>query len=204
MDQNNSHTHLPIVETFHSVQGEGAWMGTNAFFIRLAGCDVGCPWCDTKISWNVKKHPQIEIADLVIEAVNANPAIVVITGGEPLMHDLTELTNQLKMKGLRLHLETSGSYPFSGNFDWVTFSPKQFKHPHESIYEQVSELKVVISDQSDLIFAEQKAARILPNVAKYLQAEWGNASSKDLVMQYVLAHRDWRVSVQTHKLLEVR
>ncbi|MEI6330054.1 MAG: 7-carboxy-7-deazaguanine synthase QueE [Pseudanabaena sp. ELA645] len=204
MDQNNTHNHLPIVETFHSVQGEGAWMGTNAFFIRLAGCDVGCPWCDTKISWNVKKHPQIEIADLVIEAVNANPAIVVITGGEPLIHDLTELTNQLKTKGLRLHLETSGSYPFSGNFDWVTFSPKQFKHPHESIYEQVSELKVVISDQSDLIFAEQNAARILPNVAKYLQAECGNASSKDLVMQYVLAHRDWRVSVQTHKLLEVR
>jgi len=204
MDQNNIHTHLPIIETFHSVQGEGAWMGTNAFFIRLAGCDVGCPWCDTKISWNVKKHPLIAIADLVSEAVNTNPAIVVITGGEPLMHDLTELTSQLKMKGLRLHLETSGSHPFSGSFDWVTFSPKQFKHPHESIYEQVSELKVVVSNQSDLIFAEQNASKILPNVVKYLQSEWTNAGSKDLVMQYVLAHRDWRVSVQTHKLLEVR
>ena len=204
MSQINYQTHLPIVETFHSIQGEGAWMGTNAFFIRLAGCDVGCPWCDTKISWNVKKHPQIAIADLVSEAVNVNPAIVVITGGEPLMHDLTELTNQLKMQGLRLHLETSGSHPFSGSFDWVTFSPKQFKVPHENIYEQVSELKVVVSNQSDLIFAELNAAKILPNVVKYLQAEWGNASSKDLVMQYVLAHRDWRVSVQTHKLLEVR
>jgi organic radical activating enzyme len=179
-------------------------MGTNAFFIRLAGCDVGCPWCDTKISWNIKKHPQIAIADLVNEAVNVNPAIVVITGGEPLMHDLTELTNQLKMQGLRLHLETSGSHPFSGNFDWVTFSPKQFKHPHESIYEQVSELKVVVSNQSDLIFAEQNAARLLPNVVKYLQSEWATASSKDLIMEYVLTHRNWRVSVQTHKLLEVR
>jgi organic radical activating enzyme len=179
-------------------------MGTNAFFIRLAGCDVGCPWCDTKISWNIKKHPQIAIADLVNEAVNVNPAIVVITGGEPLMHDLTELTNQLKMQGLRLHLETSGSHPFSGNFDWVTFSPKQFKHPHESIYEQVSELKVVVSNQSDLIFAEQNAARLLPNVVKYLQSEWATANSKDLVMKYVLTHRNWRVSVQTHKLLEVR
>jgi 7-carboxy-7-deazaguanine synthase len=204
MNQINSQTHLPIVETFHSIQGEGTWMGTNAFFIRLAGCDVGCPWCDTKISWNAKKHPQIAIADLVSEAVNINPAIVVITGGEPLMHDLTELTNQLKMQGLRLHLETSGSHPFSGNFDWVTFSPKQFKHPHESIYEQVSELKVVVCDQSDLIFAEQNAARILPNVVKYLQAEWTNASSKDLIMQYVLTHIDWRVSIQTHKLLGVR
>ena len=204
MEQINYQTHLPVVETFHSVQGEGAWMGTNAFFIRLAGCDVGCPWCDTKISWNVKKHPKIAIADLISEAVNANPAIVVITGGEPLMHDLTELTSQLKMQGLRSHLETSGSYPFSGNFDWVTFSPKQFKHPHESIYEKVSELKVVVSNPSDLIFAEQNAARILPNVVKYLQPEWTTASSKDLVIEYVLAHRDWRVSVQTHKLLKVR
>jgi organic radical activating enzyme len=195
---------LPIVETFHSVQGEGALMGANAFFVRLAGCDVGCPWCDTKISWNVKRHPEIAIADLVSASVNAKPAIVVITGGEPLMHDLTELTQQLKAQGLRVHLETSGSHPFSGSFDWVTFSPKQFKHPHESIYEQVSELKVVIKDESDLIFAEQNAAKLAPNVQKYLQAEWETSTSKDIVMQYVLSHADWRVSIQTHKLLGVR
>ena len=199
---------LPIVETFHSVQGEGAWMGANAFFIRLAGCDVGCPWCDTKISWNVKKHPHMAIADLVMTALNAKPAIVVITGGEPLMHDLSELTRQLKAQGLRVHLETSGSHPFSGDFDWVTFSPKQFKQPHDSIYAQVSELKVVIKDESDLIFAEQQAARVAPNVGanilQYLQAEWETFSSKDLVLQYVLSHPDWRVSIQTHKLLGVR
>jgi len=196
--------YLPIVETFHSVQGEGAWMGVNAFFIRLAGCDVGCPWCDTKISWNLKKHPEIAIADLVSKAINAAPAIVVITGGEPLMHDLTELTRQLKNQGLRVHLETSGSHPFSGSFDWVTFSPKQFKHPHASIYEQVSELKVVVHDESDLIWAEQNAAKVEPNVLKYVQAEWETARSKDLVMKYVLSHPDWRVSLQTHKLLGVR
>ncbi len=200
----NHLTHLPIVETFHSVQGEGTWMGVNAFFIRLAGCDVGCPWCDTKISWNIKRHPQIAIADLVTEAVKAHPAIVIITGGEPLMHDLTELTRQLKEQGLQVHLETSGSHPFSGHFDWVTFSPKQFKAPHDSIYQQVSELKVVVKDASDLTWAEQNAARVPANVVKYLQAEWETNSSKDLVMQYVLDHADWRVSIQTHKLLGVR
>lgn len=114
MDRVNCLNPLPIVETFHSVQGEGSWMGANAFFIRLAGCDVGCSWCDTKISWNMKRHPEIAIADLVNEAVNAKPAMVVITGGEPLMHDLTELTRKLKAQGLRVHLETSGAHPFSG------------------------------------------------------------------------------------------
>ncbi|WP_434685439.1 7-carboxy-7-deazaguanine synthase QueE [Pseudanabaena minima] len=204
MNHINCLNYLPIVETFHSVQGEGVWMGTNAFFIRLAGCDVGCPWCDTKISWNLKKHPEMAIADLVDEAVNAKPAIVVITGGEPLMHDLQELTQQLKLQNLQVHLETSGAYPFSGNFDWVTFSPKQFKHPHASIYEQVSELKVVVKDESDLIWAEQNATKVSTKVVKYLQAEWETASSKDLVLQYVLSHPDWRVSIQTHKLLGVR
>jgi organic radical activating enzyme len=204
MNQINLPNHLPIVETFHSVQGEGAWMGSNAFFIRLAGCDVGCPWCDTKVSWNAKRHPQIAIADLVKEAVKAQPAMVVITGGEPLMHDLSELTRSLKSQNMRVHLETSGSHPFSGSFDWVTFSPKQFKHPHASIYEQVSELKVVVHDQSDLTWAEQNAAKVAPHVFKYLQAEWETFSSKDLVMQYVLSHADWRISVQTHKLLGVR
>jgi organic radical activating enzyme len=201
---NNYLEKLPIVETFHSVQGEGAWMGTNAFFIRLAGCDVGCPWCDTKISWNVKPHPQVAIADLVQQAIAANPAIVVITGGEPLMHDLTALTRELKDRGMRVHLETSGSHTFSGQFDWVTLSPKQFKHPHDGIYGQTSELKVVVKEKVDLDWAEAQAAKVAPTVMKYLQAEWETPSSKSLVMQYVLEHSDWRVSVQTHKLLGVR
>ncbi|MBD2178368.1 7-carboxy-7-deazaguanine synthase QueE [Pseudanabaena sp. FACHB-1998] len=195
---------LPIVETFHSVQGEGTWMGANAFFIRLAGCDVGCSWCDTKISWNIKRHPSIAIADLVQQAITANPAIVVITGGEPLMHNLTELTKQLKEKGMRVHLETSGSHSFSGHFDWVTFSPKQFKHPHNSIYGEANELKVVVKEHSDLAWAEAQAAKVASTVIKYLQPEWETPSSKHLVMQYVLEHSDWRVSLQTHKLLGVR
>lgn len=195
---------LPVVETFHSVQGEGTWSGTNAFFIRLAGCDVGCPWCDTKHSWNSKRHPFHTIEDLVAEAQLAHPNIVVITGGEPLMHNLDALTLQLKEAGLRTHIETSGAHPFSGTFDWVTFSPKPFKPPHESIYSQVSELKVVVAEATDLEWAETQALRVPQDTTKLLQPEWETPSSTTLVIQYVLKHRDWRVSLQTHKFMSIR
>jgi organic radical activating enzyme len=194
----------PIVETFHSVQGEGAWTGVNAFFIRLGGCDVGCPWCDTKHSWNAKRHPQQLVQDLAEEVQIANPAIAVITGGEPLMHNLNLLTAAIKSLGIRVHLETSGAHPFSGDFDWVTFSPKQFKPPHPSIYPQVSELKVVIAKSEDLVWAEQQANLVSPNTLKYLQPEWNTPESKDLIFEYVLKNPQWRISLQTHKLLEVR
>lgn len=195
---------LPIVEMFHSVQGEGSWTGTNAFFIRLAGCDVGCPWCDTKHSWNPKRHPQREISELVAAAQAANPQIVVITGGEPLMHDLTVLTQQLQAKGLQVHLETSGAHPFSGTFDWVTFSPKRFKPPHPSIYLHVSELKIVVADESDLEWAEQQAAQVPISAAKLLQPEWETPGSQAVVFSYVLKHSEWHVSLQTHKFLGVQ
>jgi len=195
---------LPVVETFHSVQGEGAWTGTNAFFIRLAGCDVGCPWCDTKHSWSVRRHPQRHTTDLIADAKAANPAIVVITGGEPLMHDLSPLSNGLRAAGLRSHLETSGSHPFSGNFDWVTFSPKRFKPPHESIYLQVSELKVVIANQSDLFWAEDQATKILTDAVRLLQPECGTPESYSLIFDYILSHPEWRISLQTHKFTNIR
>ena len=117
----------PIVETFHSLQGEGYWNGVNAFFIRLAGCDVYCPWCDQKGSWNAKRYPQVQVKDLLTAVELANPAIVVITGGEPLLHNLNPLTITLRKKLVKVHLETSGAHAFSGNFDWVTFSPKTYK-----------------------------------------------------------------------------
>jgi organic radical activating enzyme len=194
----------PIVETFHSIQGEGAWTGVNAFFIRLGGCDVHCPWCDTKQSWNPKRHPQIALNDIAKEAKAANPAIVVVTGGEPLMHDLEPLTDGLHQLGLRVHIETSGAHPFSGNFDWVTFSPKRFKPPHPSIYERTDELKVVVVNEEDLQWAQQQAALVPEQTLKYLQPEWNTPQSKDLIFEYVLKHPQWRISLQTHKLLEVR
>ena len=194
----------PIVETFHSVQGEGAHTGVSAYFIRLAGCDVACPWCDTKESWNAKRHPQKTIKELVAKVSEASGAIAIITGGEPLLHDLLPLTQALHKQNIRVHLETSGSHSFSGEFDWVTFSPKQFLAPHPSIYPQVNELKVVITSEYDLKWAEQQAALVPSDAVKYLQPEWNTPQSKDLIFNYVLQHPQWRISLQTHKLLQVR
>jgi len=197
--------YLPVVETFHSLQGEGAWTGVSAFFIRLAGCDVGCTWCDTKESWNPKRHQQRNVAELTQEAKEKAPCIVVITGGEPLMHDLNPLTNSLRAAGLRVHLETSGAYPFSGCFDWVTLSPKVAKPPQESVYSHVSELKVVVVNSKELEWAQQQAARVPTSALKYLQPEWNtHVASQSLIVEYVKGHPEWRLSLQTHKFLGVR
>lgn len=195
---------LPVVETFHSIQGEGCWMGTSAFFIRLAGCDVGCPWCDTKQSWPVQCHPLVPISELVHQAQVAQPQIVVVTGGEPLMHNLSTLTEALHHAGLQVHLETSGAYPLSGTFDWVTLSPKRYKPPLPSIYPHIHELKVVIADTSDLAWAEAQARHISATVIQQLQPEWHAPDSRTLVFQYVLQHPQWRVSLQNHKFLDVQ
>jgi 7-carboxy-7-deazaguanine synthase len=194
----------PIVETFHSIQGEGAWMGTSAFFMRLALCDVGCPWCDTKISWSDKHHPRQTISALVAMAIAASPQFVVITGGEPLMHDLQPLTTALHQAGLRIHLETSGAHPLSGEFDWVTLSPKQFKPPLADVYAVANELKVVIMQAADFAWAEQQATLVNQQCNRYLQPEWNSIASQDLIFQYILAHPEWRMSLQTHKLLGVQ
>ncbi|AFY39457.1 Radical SAM domain protein [[Leptolyngbya] sp. PCC 7376] len=194
----------PIVETFHSLQGEGVWCGVSAFFIRLAGCDVGCPWCDTKISWSAKHHHQVAIATLTEQVKKAMPRIIVITGGEPLMHDLKPLTDALKSLDIPLHIETSGSHPLSGEFDWITLSPKTFKQPLPEIYAFVNELKVVIDNEADFDWAESEANKINPTIPKYLQPQWENSDSKDLIFQYILKHPDWRLGLQTHKFLGVQ
>ena len=194
----------PIVETFHSLQGEGYWTGVNAFFIRLGGCDVHCPWCDTKHSWNPQRHPQQSVVKLAIAAKAVNPAIVIITGGEPLMHDLMPLTTALKDKGLQVHLETSGAHLLTGNFDWITFSPKQFKAPHQSIYNRASELKVIIAGEYDLKWAEQQAALVPESTLRYLQPEWNSPDSQNLIFDYILQHPQWRFGLQTHKLLKIQ
>ncbi|MEB3190018.1 MAG: 7-carboxy-7-deazaguanine synthase QueE [Snowella sp.] len=194
----------PIAETFHSLQGEGAWAGTSAFFIRLAGCDVHCPWCDQKETWNARRYPLQSVTELGELAQSCQPAIVVITGGEPLMYDLTALTKELKKRGLRRHLETSGAYDWSGDFDWVTFSPKTYKLPKLSIYEKVSELKVVISNTTDFSWAEQQALCIPSTALQYLQPEWNYPESQALIVNYILQHPQWRLSLQSHKFLGVR
>jgi organic radical activating enzyme len=195
---------LPIVETFHSIQGEGFWTGTNAFFIRLAGCDVGCPWCDTKQSWSARHHPQRLLTELVAEAVAAQPKIVIVTGGEPLMHNLDPLTQALHTAGLTIHLETSGSHPWSGEFDWVTFSPKPFKQPNPSIYAHVNELKVVIASASDFEWAQLQAQKVAEGAIKCLQPEWTDPDNRSKIVEFVMQNPSWRISLQTHKMLGVR
>lgn len=195
---------LPVVETFHSVQGEGLWTGKSAFFIRLAGCDVGCPWCDTKHSWPADKHPQIAVEVLVNEAITASPFMVVITGGEPLMHDLSELTSALRSANLRVHVETSGAHPLSGEFDWIALSPKRYKKPVIEIYKKANELKVVVGDRLDLEWAETTAQKVSANAVKLLQPRWDSEEGRCIVFEYVLAHPEWRVGLQTHKFLGVR
>ena len=195
---------LPIVETFHSLQGEGYWAGTNAFFIRTGGCGVGCPWCDTKVSWNAKSHPQRSIADLVAEARATRPRLVIITGGEPSQWDLTPLTIALKNAGLTIHLETSGAYPLRGQFDWVTLSPKPFKPPHPSIYAQAQELKIIIAQPQDFNWAAEQSAQVGAGVWRYLQPEWNQPQAAQSIMDYIQDHPQWRLSLQTHKILSIR
>ncbi|MEY2985401.1 MAG: hypothetical protein RLZZ568_2018 [Cyanobacteriota bacterium] len=194
----------PVVETFHSLQGEGAWAGSSAFFIRLAGCDVHCPWCDQKETWPADGHPHRVVDTLVKEAITAQPACVVITGGEPLQHDLTALCVSLKAQGLRCHLETSGAYPLSGDWDWITLSPKPYKPPVSTLYSQASELKVIIASPADLAWAETQASKVNGTIPLYLQPEWQSPDSQALIFDYILSHPRWRLSLQTHKYLGVR
>lgn len=152
----------------------------------------------------MQHHPTRSISDLVAEATAKAPFMVVITGGEPLMHDLNELTNELHQAGLRIHLETSGSYPLSGQFDWISLSPKTFKHPLSAIYSKANEIKVIISEESDLYWAETQAQKVPTETVKLLQPEWNSKTGKQLALGYVLSHPEWRVSLQTHKYLDVR
>ena len=168
---------LPVMEHFYTLQGEGFHQGRAAYFIRLGGCDVGCVWCDVKDSWDATKHPQLNIDDLVLHVEKNAAAIVVITGGEPLMHNLDELTDKLHAAGLSTHIETSGAHPLSGNWDWICLSPKKFKAPLADILPLAHELKIVVFNESDFAWAEKYAALVSPACKLYLQPEWDKAST---------------------------
>lgn len=195
---------LPVMEHFYTLQGEGVHQGRAAYFIRLGGCDVGCVWCDVKGSWDAEKHPLHSVQELV-DTVKATPAqIVVITGGEPLLHDLMELTHALHQAGLRVHIETSGSSRLSGELDWITLSPKKFKAPLPEVLPHASELKVVVFNQSDFAWAEQWAAQVSAACKLFLQPEWSRAGKMTpLIVDYIKAHPQWQLSLQTHKYINV-
>lgn len=195
---------LPLVEDFYSIQGEGFHTGKAAYFIRLGGCDVGCKWCDAKESWNPKVHPPVEVETIVNRAVACEAQSIVITGGEPLIYELAPLTQELKSRGLEIFLETSGSHPFSGDFDWVCLSPKSRKEPLEEAYERADELKVVIESEADITRACECAQRVRPSCKLYLQPEWSVSEQiMPMIVEYVKAHPEWQVSIQTHKYMRI-
>jgi 7-carboxy-7-deazaguanine synthase len=202
--QNDNGSSLPVMEHFYTLQGEGFHTGKAAYFIRLAGCDVGCVWCDVKESWDASKHPLLSLDFLIEELKKTAAEIVVITGGEPLLHDLTALTNTLKQNNFKTHIETSGSSPLSGTWDWITLSPKKFKTPLLQNLPHASELKIVVFNKSDFAWAEKWAAFVSPSCKLYLQPEWSKADVvTPLIVDYIKAHPQWQLSLQTHKYINV-
>lgn len=195
---------LPVMERFYTLQGEGNYQGQAAYFIRLGGCDVGCHWCDVKDSWDASRHPLIDISELVRDAAVHPGRIAVITGGEPLLHNLDALTDALHAEGFRTHMETSGSSPLSGHWDWITLSPKKFKAPLPEVCEAAHELKVVVFNKSDFDWAEKYAALAAPHCKLYLQPEWDkSAQVTPLIIDYIKENPKWQLSLQTHKYINV-
>jgi len=195
---------LPVMEAFYTIQGEGFHQGKAAYFIRLGGCDVGCVWCDVKESWDANNHP-IKTINQIVEEAKVFPArLVVITGGEPLLHELTQLTDALHEAGFVTHIETSGSSALSGHWEWICLSPKKFKAPLPEILDKAHELKIVIFNKSDFNWAEKYAALVSKNCKLYLQPEWNKTSIvTPLIIDYIKSHPQWELSLQIHKYINV-
>ena len=194
---------LPLMEEFYTIQGEGFHTGTAAYFIRIGGCDVGCHWCDVKESWNAALHPPTN-TDFIVENAKKHAETVVVTGGEPLMWDMSILTTRLKNQNLNVHIETSGAYPVSGKWDWFCLSPKKNKLPVDDAYAIANELKVIIYNKHDFQFAEEQAAKVNSDAILFLQPEWSkNEEMTPLIVDYVMKNPKWRVSLQTHKYLNI-
>jgi 7-carboxy-7-deazaguanine synthase len=197
-------TTLPVMESFYTLQGEGYHKGKAAYFIRLGGCDVGCVWCDVKDSWDASKHPHQSIDQMVAGAAAHPGRMAVITGGEPLMHNLDSLTAALHEAGFQNNIETSGSSPLSGEWDWICLSPKKFKAPLPEILPVAHELKVVIFNKSDFAWAEKYAAQVSPSCKLYLQPEWDKRQQMTpLIVDYIKANPQWEFSIQMHKYINV-
>ena len=194
---------LPLMEAFYTLQGEGFYKGTAAYFIRLGGCDVGCHWCDVKESWDASLHTLTPIETIVQKALQYSKTII-ITGGEPLMYNLLPLTQLLKSKGARTHIETSGAHPLTGIWDWICLSPKKNKRPLPLIHQKANELKMIIYNQNDFLFAEDMSALTEPECIRYLQPEWSRKEKMiPKMVEYVLAHPQWKISLQMHKYLDI-
>jgi len=194
---------LPLMEEFYTIQGEGFHTGKAAYFIRIGGCDVGCHWCDVKESWNADLHPPTE-TDKIVEKAKQYANTVVITGGEPLMWNMDYITGQLNDQGLKVHIETSGAYPLTGQYDWICLSPKKNKLPLPEVLEAAQELKIIVYNKHDFKFAEEQASRVGPDCELFLQPEWSNREKMtEHIVAYVMANPKWKISLQTHKYLNI-
>ena len=195
---------LPLVEDFYTIQGEGFHAGKPAYFIRLGGCDVGCRWCDAKYTWNPKLYPPVDVQTIIARAAECPARAIVITGGEPLLYPLGLLTEELHRRGLQIFLETSGTHPFSGSFDWVCLSPKRQQAPLPEAFGRAHELKVIIGAEEDFEWAEQNAAQVGAQCLLYLQPEWSVAEAMmPAIVEYAKAHPQWNISIQTHKYMHI-
>ena len=194
---------LPLMEEFYTIQGEGFHTGKAAYFIRIGGCDVGCHWCDVKESWNAKLHPPTK-TDTIVNNVTKHANTVVITGGEPLMWSLDYITSSLQNNNIKTHIETSGAYPLSGKWDWICLSPKKTKLPLEKIYTEANELKIIITNNHDFKFAEEQASKVNKNCELFLQPEWSKRDKvTEKIVEYVMDNPKWKISLQTHKYLNI-
>ena len=194
---------LPLMEEFYTIQGEGFHTGTAAYFVRIGGCDVGCHWCDVKESWNAKLHPAT-LTDTIVDNVKKYSDTVVITGGEPLMWNMDYITESLQEKGIKTHIETSGAYDLTGTWNWICLSPKKNKLPLDIVYANADELKVIIYNKDDFKFAEEQASKVSDTCVLFLQPEWSNQEKMTpLLVDYVMEHPKWKISLQTHKYLNI-
>jgi 7-carboxy-7-deazaguanine synthase len=196
--------YYPLMEHYYTIQGEGYNTGKPCYFLRLGGCDVGCVWCDVKESWDVKAHPIVSVDEMIRFVKEAKAKRVVITGGEPLMHDLTYLTKKISGENIETYLETSGAYPLTGKWDWICVSPKKFKEPLPEVLTAADELKVIVYNESDFEWAEKHAKKIPGIRSLYLQPEYSRFNTvMPLIIEYVKKHPKWRISLQVHKILNV-
>lgn len=195
---------LPIMEQFYTIQGEGFNTGKAAYFIRIGGCDIGCHWCDVKESWDANTHPLTAIQDVIASLESYNAKSVVVTGGEPLIYNLNKLTTELKNKNIATFVETSGAYPLTGYWDWVCLSPKKNLQPIKENYLKANELKVIIYNQHDFVWAEEQATKVAENCYLYLQPEWSKINTLlPQIIDYVKTNPKWMISLQTHKFMNI-
>ena len=197
-------TMLPLMEAFYSIQGEGYFAGQAAYFLRIGGCDVGCHWCDVKESWDASIHPPTSVEDIIFKIKKYSVETVVITGGEPLTWNLAHLTDKLKENNYKIHLETSGSHKLTGSFDWICLSPKKMQLPLQTIKPLVNELKVIVNNKHDLIWAEEQRLGLKDKCFLYLQPEWSRREKvMSLIIEFIKSNKDWAISLQTQKYMNI-